>query len=180
MFISVTNILEPFLSSVIYCNRQEKCDVRLPWQQDLGISTHNYLSWQRLSFALSNDRTKVWAPVLFLSLVMHRKVMHVNSFFFLCHIGRINWFVEIKQFCYQGNVMYICNDFSSLLKSFHTIDKKFGLKSLSLTPRQLTFTFSNKKVQLSFWTNLIHVLDTLEFAGSFNYNKNFSESKAFF
>ena len=43
MFISVTNILEPFLSSVIYYNRQEKCDVRLPWQQDLGISTHIFL-----------------------------------------------------------------------------------------------------------------------------------------
>ena len=36
----------------------------------------NRLSWQRLPFALSNYGRKVWASVLFLSKIMHWKVLH--------------------------------------------------------------------------------------------------------
>ena len=47
------------------------------------------LSWQRRPFLLSNNRRKVWATVLFLSAIMHRKVIHVNFFVFSsCHIWR--------------------------------------------------------------------------------------------
>ena len=48
----------------------------------------NNLSWGRRSFALSNDRGKVWATVLFLSAIMHRKFIHVNFFVFFCYISR--------------------------------------------------------------------------------------------
>ena len=49
----------------------------------------NNLSWGRRSFALSNDRGKVWATVLFLSAIMHRKFIHVNFFAFSsCYISR--------------------------------------------------------------------------------------------
>ena len=46
------------------------------------------LSWGRRSFALSNDRGKVWATVLFLSAIMHRKFIHVKFFVFFCYISR--------------------------------------------------------------------------------------------
>ena len=36
----------------------------------------NNLSWQRRPFALSNDKRKVWATVLFLTVIMYRKVIH--------------------------------------------------------------------------------------------------------
>ena len=39
-----------------------------------------FLDQSNLSFGLSNDGRKVWAIVLFLSVIMHRKVMHVNLF----------------------------------------------------------------------------------------------------
>ena len=42
----------------------------------------NNRSLQRLPFTLLNNRTEVWATVLFLSTIMHRKVMHVNSVIF--------------------------------------------------------------------------------------------------
>ena len=50
----------------------------------------NNLSWGRRSLALSNDRGKVWATVLFLRAIMHRKFIHVNFFvfFFFCYISR--------------------------------------------------------------------------------------------
>ena len=40
------------------------------------------LSWQSWPFLLSNNRRKVWATVLFLSAIIHRKVIHVNCFVF--------------------------------------------------------------------------------------------------
>ena len=45
----------------------------------------NSFSWQRRPFALLNDGRKVWVTVLFLSAIMHRKVIHV-IFFFLLHL----------------------------------------------------------------------------------------------
>jgi len=42
----------------------------------------NNFSWRRRSFALLNDGRKVWVTVLFLSAIMHRKVIHVSFFFF--------------------------------------------------------------------------------------------------
>ena len=56
----------------------------------------NHLSWYRWPFALSNDARKVWAIVLFLSVIM--KFIHVNFFvFFSCHICRatVCWYPEI-------------------------------------------------------------------------------------
>ena len=51
----------------------------------------NNLSWQRWLFALPNDEEKyiVWATTLFLSSIMHRKVIQVKHFIFFCHIRRI-------------------------------------------------------------------------------------------
>ena len=45
----------------------------------------NNLSWQRQPFALSKDRRKIWATVLFLSAIMYRKVIHVQFFLFFWH-----------------------------------------------------------------------------------------------
>ena len=42
----------------------------------------NNFSWRRRPFALLNDGRKVWVTVLFLSAIMHRKVIHVSFFFF--------------------------------------------------------------------------------------------------
>ena len=44
----------------------------------------NNFSWQRRPFALLNDGRKVWVTVLFLSAIMHRKVIHV--IFFLLYL----------------------------------------------------------------------------------------------
>ena len=49
----------------------------------------NNISGGRRSFVLSNDGGKVWATVLFLNAIMHRKFIYVNFFvFFFCYIGR--------------------------------------------------------------------------------------------
>ena len=42
----------------------------------------NSLCWWRRPFAFSNDARKVWATVLFLSAIIHRKVINVNFFRF--------------------------------------------------------------------------------------------------
>ena len=59
----------------------------------------NNISGGRRSFVLSNDRGKVWATVLFLNAIMHRKFIHVNFFvFFLCYIsstGTVCWDPEM-------------------------------------------------------------------------------------
>ena len=54
---------------------------------------------------LSNDARKLWATVLFLSAIMHRKVIHVIFFsFFFSVVFAGPWFVEMQKFCYHGNV----------------------------------------------------------------------------
>ena len=43
----------------------------------------------------------VWGTVLFLSAILHRKVIHVKYFrFFFCHTCRATFAVEIHKFCY--------------------------------------------------------------------------------
>ena len=64
----------------------------------------NSLSGQKLSFALSNDERKVFAAVLFLSAITHRKVIHVNFFIIISAIFTGPRFVEIRKFCCHGNV----------------------------------------------------------------------------
>ena len=68
--------------------RVETCDIRLPCMvaRFLDFIT---LSWQRRPFSLSNDGRNVWATVLFLSTIMHRKVIHVIFFFFVFFFCRI-------------------------------------------------------------------------------------------
>ena len=56
------------------------------------------------SFALFNDGRKVRATVLFLSAIMHRKVIHVNFFAFFLAIFAVPRFVEIQEFYYHGIV----------------------------------------------------------------------------
>ena len=63
----------------------------------------NSLSGQRQSFALSNDEKKVFAAVLFLSAITHGKVIHVIFFVFSALFTEPR-FVEIRKFCYHGNV----------------------------------------------------------------------------
>ena len=52
----------------------------------------NNLSWQIKPFALCNDGRKVWATVLFMSEIMHRKVMHISFLGFFCHVCRTTLF----------------------------------------------------------------------------------------
>ena len=48
----------------------------------------NNLSWQIKPFALCSDGRIVWATVLFMNAIMHRKVMHINFLGFFCHVCR--------------------------------------------------------------------------------------------
>ena len=83
----------------------------------------NNPSWQRRPFAFSNERSgrKVWATVLFLRAIMHKKVIHVNFFVFFCHICRIT--------------VLICRNFATmatwqLLNSL--MDRTYSLRSRRL------------------------------------------------
>ena len=51
----------------------------------------NSLCWWRRPFAFSNGARNVWATVLFLSAIMHGKVMNVNffRFFFLSYLQEL-------------------------------------------------------------------------------------------
>ena len=51
--------------------------------------------------ALSNDGRKVWATVLLLSAIMHRKFILVN----VVPVFAGPRFVEVQTFCCHGNVM---------------------------------------------------------------------------
>ena len=62
-----------------------------------GILALNNLSSERRPFALSTDGRIVWATVLFLSEIMHWKVIYVNIFLFSAiFVG--SRFVEIQIF----------------------------------------------------------------------------------
>ena len=62
----------------------------------------NNLSWQKWPFVLSNDKRKVWPTVLFLTVIMHRKVIHDG--FFVFSFFRHIW--RTAKFCYHGNLTW--------------------------------------------------------------------------
>ena len=72
----------------------------------------NTPSWQRRSFALLNDGRKVWATVLFLSAVIHRKVVHVNFFVFFLQYLQYHGLLRSRNFATMATWR---NDFFSLL-----------------------------------------------------------------
>ena len=53
---------------------------------------------KRRLFSLSNDGRKVWATVLFLSAIMHRKVIHVNFFSSFLDIFQDNGLLTFRNF----------------------------------------------------------------------------------
>ena len=63
---------------------------------------------------LLNDGRKVWTTVLFLSAIMHMKVIRVNGFIFSAIFGRL-WLVEIQKFFDHGNVIRLLLSFTSLI-----------------------------------------------------------------
>ena len=63
---------------------------------------------------LLNDGRKVWTTVLFLSAIMHMKVIRVNGFIFSAIIGRL-WLVDIQKFFHHGNVIRLLLSFTSLI-----------------------------------------------------------------
>ena len=63
---------------------------------------------------LLNDGRKVWTTVLFLSAIMHMKVIRVNGFILSAIFGRL-WLVEIQKFFDHGNVIRLLLSFTSLI-----------------------------------------------------------------
>ena len=59
----------------------------LPYH-DSKISGSQQSFLTETAIALSNGGRKVWATVLFLSVIMYRKVIHVNLFAIFCPICR--------------------------------------------------------------------------------------------
>ena len=53
---------------------------------------------KRRLFSLSNGGRKVWATVLFLSAIMHRKVIHVNFFSSFLDIFQDNGLLRFRNF----------------------------------------------------------------------------------
>ena len=82
----------------------------------------NSLCWWRRPFAFSNDARKVWATVLFLSAIIHRKDTNVHFFllFFFAAIFARAQFVKIQKFWYHG---------FSLLKGWQVWTTYFSLNS---------------------------------------------------
>ena len=80
----------------------------------------NSLCWWRRPFALSNDARNVWATVLFLSAIIHRKVINVNFFRFFAVIFTGARFVKIQKFWYHG---------FSLLEGWQVLTTFFCLNS---------------------------------------------------
>ena len=72
----------------------------------------NNPSWQRRPFALLNDGRNVWATVLFLSAVIHRKVVHVNFFVFFLQYLQYHGLLRSRNFATMATWR---NDFFSLL-----------------------------------------------------------------
>ena len=62
---------------------------------------------------LLNDGIKVWTTVLFLSAIMHMKVIHINVFIFSDIFARL-WLVDIQKFFDHGNVIRLLS-FTSLI-----------------------------------------------------------------
>ena len=64
-----------------------------------------------LTFALSNSGRKVWATVLFLWVIMYRKVRHVHLFAIFCYICRTTVYWDPETMATKATWS---NDFSSL------------------------------------------------------------------
>ena len=65
--------------------QRNSANYRGEWRQVTMVAKFldlNYCSWHWRSFALTNDRRKLWATVLFLSAIRQLKVIHVNFFVF--------------------------------------------------------------------------------------------------
>ena len=62
------------------------------------ISGSEQSFFTRRLLSLSNDGRTSWATFLFLSAIMHRKVIHVNFFLFFPAIFTGQRFVEIQKF----------------------------------------------------------------------------------
>ena len=93
------------------------------------------LSWQRRPFTLSNDGRKVWATILFLRAVKHRKVIQKCQFFrfFFCHIFRTT-------VCWDPDILL-----SSWTRDVTTCPLYKGLCQL----KQIFFTFEFFRAMLS-------------------------------
>ena len=64
----------------------------------------NYCSWHRRSFALTNDRRKLWATVLFLSAIRKSESHTCHVVFSAILAGPGRFFFEIQKGCYHSSV----------------------------------------------------------------------------
>ena len=74
----------------------------------------NNLSWQRWLFALLKDGRKVWATILFLGAIMHRKVLSIFSFSLFSFLQYLQDHGSLRSRNFVTMVTW-CNNFSSLL-----------------------------------------------------------------
>ena len=63
------------------------------------MSSRYHGSMVTIPFALSKNGRKLWATVLFLSAITHRKVIHFNFFSAVFAGPR---FVDIQKYCYHA------------------------------------------------------------------------------
>ena len=116
----------------------------------------NNFSWQRRPFALLNDGRKVWVTVLFLSAIMHRKVIHVIFFSAILAGPR---FVEDPKFSPTATSR---NDYSpsssNTLSSFKCISllKKRKRAANRRVVRQPRSHMSNKHKRIRFVKLMVH------------------------
>ena len=91
---------------------------RETWRQVTMVAKFldlNYCSWHRRSSALTNDRRKLWAIVLFLSAIRHGTVIHVNFFVFSAILAGPGRFLLRSR--KVATMAAWRNDFSSLLEN---------------------------------------------------------------
>ena len=74
----------------------------------------NNLSWQRWPFALLKDGRKVWATILLLGAITHRKVLSIFSFSLSSFLQYLQDHCLLRSRNFVSMVTW-CNDFSSLL-----------------------------------------------------------------
>ena len=80
----------------------------------------NNLSSQQQPFALSNDGSEVWATVLLLSAIMHRKVIHLNFFIFFLPDLQDHSLLRSRNF---ATMVTWHDNFSPLLQSLQTLQE---------------------------------------------------------
>ena len=104
----------------------------------------NYRSWQGRSFALTNNRRKLWATVLFLSAIRHRKVIHVNFFVFSAILAGLGRFLLRSR--KVATMAAWSNDFSSPFANV--------LKTFLVAERQVSAVLNYVLVTKRYWTRL--------------------------